>query len=67
MPCAIAVAAAFPGRWILPMPLLARAREQEKKNRTYWYGGGGGGGGLHRAREIVNAMVTSGLPSVRML
>jgi hypothetical protein len=47
------------------MPLPAHAREQEKKNRTYWYGGGGGG--LHRAREIVNAMVTSGLPSVRML
>lgn len=46
------------------MPLPAHAREQEKKNRRYWYGGGGG---LHRAREIVNAMVTSGLPSVRML
>ena len=44
MPCAIALAAAFPGRRTLPVPLpeAAHEREQEKKNRMYWYSCGGG-------------------------
>ena len=44
MPRAIALAAAFPGRRILlvPLPEAAHALEQEKKNRMYWYSSEGG-------------------------
>jgi hypothetical protein len=59
MPCTIGLAAAFPGRRILPVLLPAHTREQEKKNRKYWCGSGGG---LHCARE---AMDMSGLASVQ--
>jgi hypothetical protein len=52
MSCTIGLAAAFPGRRILPVPLPAHTREQEKKNRKYWCSSGGG---LHCAREIVKA------------
>jgi hypothetical protein len=39
MLCVTALAAAFPGRRVLPVPLPAHARGQEKKNRRYKYSG----------------------------